>query len=404
MKTIGERIRDFNKEVPEFLLDVKYKRMAENPFSFFRGTCHLFYEDLSENNSFSPSPVSWITGDLHLENFGSYKGDNGLVYFDLNDFNEAILAPLSWEISRMITGIFVAFDSLEIEKREAENVAHLFLKTYSSALAAGKPRYIETKTARGIVRDFLKKSGRRKQKELLKDRIYKSGKELRLHIDGEHLIDVHRDLKERLKDFIKERIKNNLQNFHYLDLAFRIAGTGSVGGERYVFLLEELKREKKYLLLDMKEAAPSSLEKYSLVKQPLWASEAERMYTVQQYMQNNCPSRLGFAFFDGRAFILKCLQPSEDKIDFKLIKERYKDISQVTMDMAILTASAHLRGAARRGAATPDEMVEFGGSHSWQGEIIDFSREYSKQVKDYFQQFKKEFNKNSERKMDVDIF
>ena len=41
------------------------------------------------------SPVCWICGDLHIENFGSYKGDNRLVYFDLNDFDESILAPVS---------------------------------------------------------------------------------------------------------------------------------------------------------------------------------------------------------------------------------------------------------------------------------------------------------------------
>jgi uncharacterized protein (DUF2252 family) len=82
--------------------------MSESAFRFFRGTCHLFYEDLGKNSSFPSSPASWITGDLHLENFGSYKGDNGLVYFDVNDFNEAILAPVTWEIARMTTSIFVA--------------------------------------------------------------------------------------------------------------------------------------------------------------------------------------------------------------------------------------------------------------------------------------------------------
>ena len=120
MDKIRDRINEFNKGVPLFLLKVKYKRMSESAFRFFRGTCHLFYEDLSKNNSIPSSPTSWITGDLHLENFGSYKGDNGLVYFDVNDFNEAVLSPVTWEVVRMITSIFVAFDDLHMTSKEME--------------------------------------------------------------------------------------------------------------------------------------------------------------------------------------------------------------------------------------------------------------------------------------------
>src|SRR6185369_7071066 len=176
MDKIRDRINEFNKSVPLFLLKVKYKRMSENAFRFFRGTCHLFYEDLGQNNSFPPSPTSWITGDLHIENFGSYKGDNGLVYFDLNDFNEAVLAPITWDIVRMTTSIFVAFDDLQISHRETDEVVSLFLKTYSSILAAGKPRYIEVKIARGIVKDFLEQVGERTLGELLDGRVCKKGK------------------------------------------------------------------------------------------------------------------------------------------------------------------------------------------------------------------------------------
>ena len=29
------------------------------------------------------TPISWLCGDLHLENFGSFNRDNRLVYFDM---------------------------------------------------------------------------------------------------------------------------------------------------------------------------------------------------------------------------------------------------------------------------------------------------------------------------------
>jgi uncharacterized protein (DUF2252 family) len=387
MKSLRERIDEFNKVVPPLLLGRKYKRMSENAFSFFRGTCHLFYEDLAENNSFTASPVSWITGDLHLENFGSYKGDNRLVYFDLNDFNESILASLSWELSRMITSIFIAFDSLHIDHKEAKKVAGLFLKTYSSLLSAGKPRYIEERTTKGIVRDFLKKISRRNQNELLDGRVFKKGKNLRLTIDNERQLKPGKELKNKLNDFIGNWLENQLPQYQPMDIAFRIAGTGSVGVNRYVFLVKHLKKENKYLLLDMKEATTSCLAKFCPASQPEWTSEAGRMFAVQQYMQNNCPALLSTASFGDESFIIKELQPSEDKINFKLIKERNREISQVINDMAILTASAQLRSAGRKGAALPDELIAFGNSDQWQKEILEFSLEYSKKMKIYYHEF-----------------
>jgi uncharacterized protein (DUF2252 family) len=129
LPTIPERIKEFNKErLPQYTA-LKYQMMSQSAFRFFRGTCHLFYEDLSKNEKIPESPLAWICGDLHLENFGSYKGDNRLEYFDLNDFDEAVLAPALWELARMVTSIFVGFDSLKISLQQAKDAASLFLKT-----------------------------------------------------------------------------------------------------------------------------------------------------------------------------------------------------------------------------------------------------------------------------------
>src|SRR6201992_2600474 len=135
MKQLYERLKGFNAGLLPEKVQLKYEAMAENAFRFFRGTCHLFYEDLAAAEPLPLSPLAWICGDLHIENFGSYKGDNKLVYFDINDFDESVLAPVCYELARMVTSIFVAFDSLEIEPEKAKKMAQLFLKTYSLTLA-----------------------------------------------------------------------------------------------------------------------------------------------------------------------------------------------------------------------------------------------------------------------------
>ena len=73
------RIARFNQNREPERLKLKFKRMATEPFSFFRGTCHLFCEDWPTSTPLDNAPLAWICGDLHLENFGTYKGDNRLA-------------------------------------------------------------------------------------------------------------------------------------------------------------------------------------------------------------------------------------------------------------------------------------------------------------------------------------
>lgn len=155
MDTIIDRIAKFNAPLLPDMVQLKYKAMKENPFRFFRGTCHLFYEDLSQAKEFPSSPLTWICGDLHLENFGSFKGNNRMVYFDLNDFDESMLAPLNWELARVLTSIYVAFDALKLKNTVADEMVALFLNTYTEILSRGKALYIDPRTAKGVVRFFL---------------------------------------------------------------------------------------------------------------------------------------------------------------------------------------------------------------------------------------------------------
>ncbi len=372
------------------MVQLKYDFMTENMFRFYRGTCHLFYEDLSKSNDIPPSPLAWICGDLHLENFGSYKGDNRLVYFDLNDFDEAILAPATYELTRIVTSILIAFDSLKIEKKKALNMARLFLKSYSATLTEGKANYIEPKTAKGIVCTFLNAVSKRKQKEILHKRTEKKQDKLIILMDDPRHYEIEKTLKRELFHHITDWIIYNSDgpyNYQVEDAAFRIAGTGSVGLKRYAFLLKSVRSKGKYLLIDMKQATISSVAPYVNTPQPYWNTEAERIASVQKRMQNRPPALLSTTVFKDEPYIIQEMQPVKDSIDFKLIKDRYRDIYQVIDDMAMLTASSQLRSSGRQGASVADELIAFGENNQWQEVILTYAQAYAKQVKSDFKEF-----------------
>ena len=68
----------------------------------------LCYHDFAAGPAVNVGPITCVCGDLHLENFGSYRAANGLVFFDFNDFGEALLAPALWDVSRFFCSIGVA--------------------------------------------------------------------------------------------------------------------------------------------------------------------------------------------------------------------------------------------------------------------------------------------------------
>jgi uncharacterized protein (DUF2252 family) len=385
MEKLFQRIVDFNKDRLPEMVQLKYEAMSENLFRFFRGTNHLFYQDLKQAAALANSPAVWICGDLHLENFGSYKSDNRLVYFDLNDFDEAVLGEASWELVRMLTSIFIAFESLQIDHKRALNMAQLFLKSYSSKLSVGKPNYIEPKTAKGIVCEFLTSVAKRKQRLILAKRTIQKKNKLEILLDDPRHLELKKDLKKELFRHITDWLKNDGDspyNYKVVDAVFRLAGIGSVGIKRYAILLKSLNDQgEKYLLIDMKQSTESSLLPYLDKQQPSWNSEAERIVNIQQWMQNRPPALLSTTIFRNESFVIQEMQPTKDRINFKLIKKEYRDMYQVIDDMGMLTASAQLRSSGRQGSVNTDDLIAFGQNNDWKELVLKYAIEYSHQVK-----------------------
>jgi uncharacterized protein (DUF2252 family) len=59
----------------------KFRKMAADPFAFYRGSACLFYADMKDmEDPWADDRTSrvWIHGDLHAENFGTYMSSAGL--------------------------------------------------------------------------------------------------------------------------------------------------------------------------------------------------------------------------------------------------------------------------------------------------------------------------------------
>ncbi|MBO3457490.1 DUF2252 domain-containing protein [Aetokthonos hydrillicola Thurmond2011] len=386
MTTVLERIENFNQgRIPE-LVHLKYQNMRADPFAFFRGTCHLFYEDWAGNTVLNTAPAVWVCGDLHLENFGSYKGDNRLVYFDINDFDEAILAPCTWDLARFLTSVLVGFRSLEVNESEALALCNCFIDNYISALAKGQARTVERETAVGMVKDLLLSLKERDRKKFLDQRTHEADGKRKLRIDEKRTRAATKE--QRLK------ITHPLENwasqqpdpkfFKVLDVAYRIAGTGSLGVERYVILIEAEGSPNHNYLLDLKAESTSALQRYLSLPQPDWSNQAQRVIAIQNRVQGTPPALLAALESDGKAYVLRELQPLEDRVNLKDSNGKFNRLEKVIRTMSEVVAWGQLRSSGRQKSAIADELIDFASATNWRQPLLDYARAYSAQVeKDY---------------------
>ena len=380
---VVRQIRSFNAGRDPERLQLKYRTMRGSPFAFLRGTCHLFYDRLPRGGVFKSAPLVWVCGDLHLENFGSYKGDNRLVYFDVNDFDESALAPASWDLVRFLTSLLIGAEGLRIGNPKARTLCQNFLDAYGSALALGKAYWVERETAQGLVRELLDGLRDRQRAGFLGSRTTVKGKKRLLRVDGKKALPASALQRAAITDFMREFAKGqpNPDFFRVLDVARRIAGTGSLGVDRYAILIEGKGSPNGNYLLDLKQALPSSLAPHLKVAQPKWQNEAQRVVALQRRIQAVSVAFLQPVFVGEGPYVLRGLQPAEDRITLDRSGRTMAELEQVIVAMGRIVAWAQLRSAGREGSAIADEMIDFGRRKKWKKLLLDASHDCAAQVR-----------------------
>lgn len=397
MTDVVDSIRNYNAKRDPERLQRKYVAMRHDPFTFMRGTCHLFYERLPEPKWLGKAPPVWVCGDLHLENMGSYKGDNRLVYFDLNDFDEGALAPASWELVRLLTSVHMAAGSLHLSDAQADHLCRDFLDTYAAELRSGKARWVERDMATGMVGDLLQGLRGRLRPPFLDSRTIRKGKLRSLRIDGRRALPVTDKQREKVVALIDSMAsrEDTPRFYRVLDVARRIAGTGSLGVDRFAILVEGKGSPDGNYLLDLKQARPSSLVPHLDVRQPAWRTDAERVVAVQARMQAISPAFFRAVDMGRKSYVLRGLQPSEDRLALADWRGKLERLEGVLQTMGKLVAWAQLRSSGRDGSATADQLIAFGEKRRWQGPLLGLAKSCTRQVQRDWKSYCKAFDKGA---------
>ena len=379
---VAAQIRTFNAGRDPERVQLKYAAMRASPSTFLRGTCHLFYARMARGGVHKAAPTVWVCGDLHLENFGSYKGDNRLAYFDINDFDESALAPATWDLVRFLASVQVGAATLKVGEAEAQRLCETFVEAYADALALGKAYWVERDTATGLVHELLDGLGQRDRASFIDERTRLKGSKHLLKTDNGKALDADAGQRKRVVAFMREFAKTQPAASFYevLDVARRIAGTGSLGVERYVILVRGKGSPDRNYLLDLKASSASSLVPRLKTAQPKFASHAARIMAVQRRLQAVPMDFLHAVRFDDKPAVLRGLQPSEDRVELDRAGGDMKTLGKLLATMGQVVAWAHLRSAGQGGSANVDALIDFGGRKKWRAPLLAASRECAAQV------------------------
>jgi uncharacterized protein (DUF2252 family) len=123
-------------------LAAKHELMAQDAFSFLRAT---FYRWMQLFPALCPktagAPAVLAVGDLHVENYGTWRDAEGRLVWGINDFDEVFLLPYTIDLVRLATSAWMAIETRHLSFAPA-NACAAILEGYTTGLENGGEPFV----------------------------------------------------------------------------------------------------------------------------------------------------------------------------------------------------------------------------------------------------------------------
>lgn len=393
--------------IPE-LIPIRFGRMSESPFAFYRGAAALMAADLAG------TPVSGLRvqacGDAHLMNFGGFATPERNIVFDVNDLDETLPAPFEWDLKRLAASVVIAAQHLAFPNSDAARAVRDVVAEYRERMSdyAGMRaldiwydkidlrKYSDRTADPEIVAEARKRMAERieaEERKSVADHLYpklvseqgmlpriKDAPPLIYHPDPKQapgLESGYADAISRYRESLPEHVRTLFDRFHFVDLAIKVVGVGSVGTMCAVCLF--VAGDGDPLFLQVKEARASVLEPYA--GKSLHPNHGQRVIEGQRLMQSASDVFLGWTKgMNGRHFYIRQLR------DMKMAAVIEDWDVGLLRQYGRMCAHALARAHARSG--DPAAIAGYMGSgQSFEDAVGEFATEYSQQNRRDYREF-----------------
>ncbi len=307
--------------VPE-LIPIRHGRMLVSPFTFYRGAAAVMAADLAATPT--PGLRAQLCGDAHLSNFGGFASPERELVFDVNDFDETAPGPFEWDVKRLAASIEIAARERGFDSRQRQAAVIATVGEYRGAMQrfAGmgdldvwyakqdietltravqseghKGKQLEKAAEKAHTKDSTKALSRLTQQVNGTLRIVSDPPlivPLQDLIDAGETPEIEREMS-KLIDAYKRTLSGAaarlMDEYHYVDMARKVVGVGSVGTRCWIALM--LGRDHKDpLFLQIKEATASVLEPFA--GKSRFSNHGRRVVEGQWLMQSASDIMLGW--------------------------------------------------------------------------------------------------------------
>ncbi|MCF1594271.1 DUF2252 domain-containing protein [Streptomyces muensis] len=392
--------------VPE-LVPVRYGRMLESPFRFYRGAAAIMASDLGA----APHTglYAQLCGDAHLLNFRLLASPERHLVFDINDFDETLPGPFEWDVKRLAASLVIAGRANGFPAKRCATAVRAGVESYRermrefagartldvwyarddfdqiAALLPERPgkadeRRATRAAAKARTRTSLQAAAKLTRVVDGTPRIVSDPPlitplaELLPGAEGEGLARMLRTLVDDYRSSLTSERRHLLSRYHVVDMARKVVGVGSVGTRCWIILL--LGRDDgDPLLLQAKEAGESVLAPYCEASP--FQNQGERVVTGQRLMQAASDIFLGWQHVTG-------LDGRERDFYVRQLRD-WKGIARPeTMDPGTLALFARLCGAslARAHARSGDPVAiaaYLGRRDTFDRALVRFAESYADQ-------------------------
>ena len=314
--------------VPD-LLPIRYGRMVKTPFTYFRGAARVMAADLSR--TVRSGLAVQMGGDAHLVNFGFAGSPERRLVFDANDFDETLPGPFEYDVKRLVASLEVAGRENGYSRKERRRIALGATARYRTAMADfAEARDIEVwysrvdsdqlqeRLAPLLDADRRKRLARALAKTRTRDNLQAFGKltesvdgRLRIRSDPPLVVPMRellpesdsREFQQGFRTLIRQYGRSLqsdrralLERYHFVDIARKVVGVGSVGTRCWIILLTG-RDDDDPLLLQVKEATDSVHAEF--VGKSRYTNQGQRVVAGQRLMQQASDMFLGWQHTTG---------------------------------------------------------------------------------------------------------
>ncbi|MGW7071003.1 DUF2252 domain-containing protein [Streptomyces sp. NPDC054855] len=311
------------------LVPIRYGRMLESPFRFFRGAAAIMATDLAATPD--SGLRAQLCGDAHMLNFRLLASPERHLMFDVNDFDETLPGPWEWDVKRLVVSLVIAGRDNGFKTSERARVVRATVRSYRESIRefsrmptlAVWYSQIDAQDLHALMSAKLDARTRRRvsktiSKARTRDHLQALGKLARV-VDGQlrlapdpPLITPLDDLmpgveRKQLEHQLRELVDRYaltlpadrralLAQYRVVDMARKVVGVGSVGTRCWIILLLG-RDDTDPLLLQAKEAQPSVLAEFAGASSHL--NQGERVVAGQRLMQATSDMFLGWERVEG---------------------------------------------------------------------------------------------------------